>query len=189
MIKYRLTKKGKIVVVTLCTFIVFCFSFGIFFSNKDATNYYNYSKPASENQQLVSKPKPEPPPISVDEEEPLEKLKLAVYFEANMISYDAKQNDALNIFSEAALKYKNVQIQIEGNCATLFPSSIKHKPINYNLSKLRAQAIANYLLDRGVNAERLIIVANGADKPLQDNSSPKGRKFNRRVDIFFVNKL
>lgn len=187
MIKYRLTKKGKIVVVTFCTFIVFCFSFGIFFSNKDATNYYGYSKPNSENQQLVSKP--EPPPISVDEEEPLEKLKLAVYFEANMISYDAKQNDALNIFSEAALKYKTVQIQIEGNCATLFPSSNKHKPINYNLSKLRAQAIANYLKAKGVNAERLIIVANGSDKPLQDNSSPKGRKFNRRVDIFFVNKL
>ena len=186
MIKYRLTKKGKIVVVTFCTFIVICFSLGIFFSNKDATSYYDYSSPNSENQQLATKPKP--PPISVDEEEPLEKFKLAVYFEANMISYDAKQNDALNIFSEAALKYKDVQIQIEGNCATLFPSNSKHKPINYNLSKLRAQTIANYLEAKGVNAERLIIVANGSDKPLQDNSSPKGRKFNRRVDVFFVNK-
>ena len=186
MIKYRLTKKGKVVVVTFCTFIVFCFSLGIFFSNKDANKYYDYKPPSSEDQQLTSKPIP--PPISVDEEEPLEKLKLSVYFEANMISYDAKQNDALNIFSEAALKYKTVQIQIEGNCATLFPSNNKQKPINYNLSKLRAQAIANYLKSRGINEERFIIVANGSDKPLQDNSSPKGRKFNRRVDIFFVSK-
>jgi outer membrane protein OmpA-like peptidoglycan-associated protein len=186
MIKYRLTKKGKIVVVAFCTFIVLCISVGIFFSNKDATNYNNYITPNSENQQPASEPKP--PPISVDEEEPLEKLKLAVYFEANMIDYDSKQNDALNIFSEAALKYDTIQIQIEGNCATLFPSSNKHKPVNYNLSKLRAQTIADYLKAKGINSERLIIVANGSDKPLQDNSSPKGRKFNRRVDVFFVNK-
>lgn len=186
MIKYRLTKKGKIVVVAFCTFIIFCFCLGIFFSNKDATKYYDYSAPNSENQQLAAKP--EPPPISVDEEEPLEKHKLSIYFEANMTSYDTKQNDALNIFSEAALKYKTTQIQIEGNCATLFPSSKNQKPINYNLSKLRAQTIADYLKSKGVNEERFIIVANGSDKPLQDNSSPKGLKFNRRVDIFFVNK-
>jgi outer membrane protein OmpA-like peptidoglycan-associated protein len=186
MIKYRLTKKGKIVVVTFCTFIVFCISYGIFFSNKDATSYYDYSNPTNGNQQLTSNP--EPPPISVDEEEPLDKFKLVVYFEPNMVTFDAKQNDALNGFLEAALKYKTAQIQIEGNCATLFPSNSKQNPINYNLSLLRAQTIANYLVAKGVNAERLIIVANGSDKPLQDNSSPKSRKFNRRVDVFFINK-
>ncbi|MDF2591319.1 MAG: cell envelope biosis protein OmpA [Clostridia bacterium] len=184
MIRYRLTKKGKIAVVTFCTFIIFCFCIGIFFSNKDDPN--DYSAPIIEDQQLVTKP--EPPPISVEEEEPLEKIKLSIYFEANMITYDTKQNDALNIFSEAALKYKDSQIQIEGNCATLFPSSKNQKPINYNLSKQRALAIASYLKSRGINGERLIIVANGSDKPLQDNSSPKGLKFNRRVDVFFINK-
>ena len=186
MIKYRLTIKGKIAVVTLCTFIISCFFIGILFNNKDNTDDYDYSNPNSENQQLTTKP--EPPPISVEEEEPLEKIKLAIYFEANMITYDTKQNEALNMFSEAALKYKDSKIQIEGNCATLFPSSKNQKPINYNLSKLRAQAIASYLKSRGINEERFIIVANGSDKPLQDNSSPKGLKFNRRVDVFFVNK-
>jgi outer membrane protein OmpA-like peptidoglycan-associated protein len=186
MTKYRLTKKGKIFIVTFCTFIAVCISIGILYNNKEAPSYYDNINPTSENQQLTSPP--EPPPISVDEEEPLEELKLAVYFEANMTSYDAKQNDALNIFSETALKYENVQIQIEGNCATLFPSSSKHEPINYNLSKLRAQTIANYLVTKGINEERLIIVANGSDKPLQDNSSPKGRMFNRRVDVFFISK-
>ena len=186
MIKYRLTKKGKISLVTFCTFIVFCVSIGILLFNKEVPRYYNNIPPNSENQQPVSEPKP--PPISVDEEEPLEKLKLAVYFEANMASYDAKQNDALNIFTAAALKYENVQIQIEGNCATLFPSNNNHEPINYNLSKMRAQTIANYLIAKGIHKERINIVANGSDKPLQDNSSPKGRKFNRRVDIYFLSK-
>ncbi len=186
MIKYRLTKKGKLVVVTFCTFIVLFTSLGIFFSNKVTASYYDYSKPNNENQQLASKP--EPPLISVEEEEPLDKFKVTVYFEANKTSFGAEYYEVLNIFSEAALQRSAVEIHIEGNSATQFPSSEKHRSINYNLSMLRAQSIADYLKAKGVDTKRFIIVANGSDKPLKDNSSPEGRKFNRRVDIFFVNK-
>ncbi|MDF2891205.1 MAG: hypothetical protein K0R80_1572 [Clostridia bacterium] len=184
MVKYRLTKKGKVVIVTFCTFIIFCISLGIFFNNKDA-NYYNYSKPNIETPQLASKP--EPPPISVEEEESWEKLKVTIYFKADMTSFDTEYSEALNLFLEAALQHDTVEIQVEGNSATQFPLSQKHKAINYNLSMLRAQSIANYLKSKGIDSKRLIIVANGSDKPLKDNSSPEGRKFNRRVDVFFKN--
>jgi outer membrane protein OmpA-like peptidoglycan-associated protein len=185
MVKYRLTKKGKVVIVTFCTFIIFCISLGIFFNNKDAANYYNYSKPNIETPQLASKP--EPPPISVEEEESWEKLKVTIYFKADMTSFDTEYSEALNLFLEAALQHNTVEIQVEGNSATQFPLSQKHKAINYNLSMLRAQSIANYLKSKGIDSERLIVVANGSDKPLKDNSSPEGRKFNRRVDVFFKN--
>lgn len=186
MVKYRLTKKGKIVVVTFCTFIVLCFSLGSVFNNKDANNYYDYSRPNNDNQQQASKPNP--PPVKIDREEPWEKLKVTVYFEANMASFNADYHDSLNIFTEEAKKHDDVKIQVEGNCATQFPESKKQKSINYNLSMLRAQAIVNYLKNNGINDERFIVVGNGSDKPLKDNSTPEGRKFNRRVDVFFVNE-
>lgn len=187
MVKYKLTKKGKIVIVTFCTFILLCISTGIFFNKKDATNYYDYSKPNNDNQQNATTPPPSPPPIRVEKEDPWEKSKVTVYFKANMSGFDTEYQDALNIFSEAALQHEAVKIQVEGNCATLFPASKKQKSINYNLSMLRAQSIANYLKSKGIKTERLVIVGNGSDKPLKDNSSPEGRKLNRRVDVFFLN--
>ena len=130
----------------------------------------------------------EPPPPIVQEEEPWEDLRVTVFFEPDMVSYDPKYEKALNMFSEAARQHKDIQIQIEGNCATLFSNNVnkQHKEINYNLSLRRAQAIADYLKDKGVSAERLLIVGNGSDKHLKENASIEGRKLNRRVDVFFV---
>lgn len=186
MIKYKLTKRGKIVIVMLCAFIAFFISLDIFYKKDNVPKYDDYSKPNNiEQQQVIT---PEPPPVVVVEEEPWEQLQVAVYFEANMTSFDKQYHEALNIFTDVALKHDDIKIQVEGNCATLFPTSKKQKALNYNLSLLRAQAIAEYIKSKGISAERLIIVGNGSDKPLKDNASPKDRKFNRRVDIYFVNK-
>lgn len=186
MVNYKLTKKGKVVIATLCTFIILCVYLGISFTKNNAPKHYDYGKPSHNTQQQVYKP--QPPAITKEQEEPWKKLKTAVYFEADITSFDDKYYEALNTFITAALKYETARIQVEGNCATLFPSSQKQKAMNYKLSLNRAQVIANYLQSKGINADRLIIVANGSDKPLKDNSSPEGRKFNRRVEIFFVNK-
>ncbi|OGO77025.1 MAG: hypothetical protein A2Y23_03375 [Clostridiales bacterium GWB2_37_7] len=185
MIEYRLTKKGKIVIVILCTFIVLFIYSGISFNKNYAPQYYDYSKSDTNEQQVILQV---PPPIKVEEEELWEKLKIAVYFEADITSFDQQYYEVLNIFSDTALKNDRLKIQIEGNSATLFPTSQKHKSINYTLSLLRAQAVADYLKSKGISSERLILIGNGSDKPLKDNLSPEERKFNRRVDIFFVNK-
>jgi outer membrane protein OmpA-like peptidoglycan-associated protein len=186
MIKYKLTKRGKIVIVMLCAFIVLFISLGGSFNNNSAPKYYDYSKPSNDDQKQAVIP--EPPPIKTEDEDLWEKLKVAVYFEANMTNLDKQYYEALSMFSDTALQHDSIKIQVEGNCATLFPSNQKQKSVNYNLSLLRAQAIVNYMKSKGISQERLIIVANGSDKPLNDNASPEDRKLNRRVDVFFVNR-
>ena len=58
---------------------------------------------------------------------------------------------------------------------------------NQMLSQNRAQAVANFLIERGIAEERLKIEAFGETQPLVPNDSPENRAINRRVEltIFF----
>jgi len=188
MQKYRLTKRGKIVIVTLCTFIVLFISMGLSFHKDNTPQYYDYNNPGKDVEQQAVEPEPIPAQPEPEKQKLPEELKVTVYFEANMTSFDPQYKKALDIFSAAAIEHDDIKIQVEGNCATLFPKNNRQKSVNYNLSLLRAQVIADYLKNKGINSQRIVVVGNGSDKPLKDNTSPEGRKFNRRVDIFFVNK-
>lgn len=58
---------------------------------------------------------------------------------------------------------------------------------NLVLSKKRAQAVADYLISKGVPEERLFVEYHGEDKPIADNNTKEGRQKNRRVEmtVFF----
>ncbi len=52
---------------------------------------------------------------------------------------------------------------------------------NRTLSEQRASAVARQLTSTGVEAERLVVVGYGADRPVADNTTEIGRETNRRV--------
>ena len=54
---------------------------------------------------------------------------------------------------------------------------------NLHLSKARAQAVADYLAQRGIAADRLFVAGHGADQPVADNETAYGRSLNRRIEI------
>ncbi len=54
---------------------------------------------------------------------------------------------------------------------------------NRTLSELRASAVARQLISQGVEAERMVVVGHGSDRPVADNSTELGREANRRVVI------
>ena len=54
---------------------------------------------------------------------------------------------------------------------------------NLVLSKARAEAVRQYLISKGVTAERLSSVGHGEAKPLVANDSEAGREKNRRVEF------
>jgi OmpA-OmpF porin, OOP family len=57
--------------------------------------------------------------------------------------------------------------------------------VEYNdkLSKDRAKSVMNYLINKGIVAERLTSNGFGASKPLTTNDTPEGRQRNRRVEF------
>jgi len=56
---------------------------------------------------------------------------------------------------------------------------------NLELSKARAQAVADTLIDLGIDQSRIQAVGYGADFPVTENASSRGRAQNRRVEIVF----
>ena len=60
-------------------------------------------------------------------------------------------------------QFNNTYVRIEGN--TDNTGNYKH---NVELSKSRAQSVANYLIRQGVDENRLIIEGNGPDRAIAD---------------------
>jgi outer membrane protein OmpA-like peptidoglycan-associated protein len=58
---------------------------------------------------------------------------------------------------------------------------------NMKLSEQRAEAVRNYLISKGVAAERLSAKGYGETKPVADNNTEEGRFKNRRVELQRLN--
>lgn len=54
---------------------------------------------------------------------------------------------------------------------------------NLKLSQRRADAVRNYLVDKGIEAERLTAKGYGESQPIATNDTPAGRAENRRVEF------
>jgi len=54
---------------------------------------------------------------------------------------------------------------------------------NRQLSRARAQAVADHLSARGIEASRLVVAGLGSAEPIADNSTAAGRGLNRRIEF------
>lgn len=57
---------------------------------------------------------------------------------------------------------------------------------NLGLSKRRAQAVSDYLVSTGVDANKLRVIGRGEEAPIASNETSDGRAQNRRVEIIAI---
>jgi outer membrane protein OmpA-like peptidoglycan-associated protein len=69
-------------------------------------------------------------------------------------------------------------LDIEGHS-----DSIGSARINKLLSARRAATIFDYLVSKGIQADRILTIGYGSEKPIADNSTEEGRSKNRRVEL------
>lgn len=71
--------------------------------------------------------------------------------------------------------------------ADIFGHADSTGPTTYNqkLSERRAEAVVNYLADRGIKKERLTTKGFGENQPTAPNDTREGRQKNRRVELNF----
>lgn len=58
---------------------------------------------------------------------------------------------------------------------------------NQALSEARAAAVKNWMVERGLPADRFETAGYGETKPVADNASSEGRALNRRIEIRVLN--
>ena len=57
---------------------------------------------------------------------------------------------------------------------------------NLELSRIRARAVADFLVARGVTEQQLVVQGFGQTRPLFDNTTAEGRAKNRRIEFIYL---
>ncbi len=88
-------------------------------------------------------------------------------------------------FANVAKSFANVRVRVEGNT-----DNVGGRNMNMELSKKRAQAVADYLTEQyGMAKERFVIIGNGPDKPVvgcESNATENCRAQNRRTEFQLI---
>ena len=74
-------------------------------------------------------------------------------------------------------------IQIEGHT-----NNVGSRSMNRQLSQERSNAVLQFLLERGVEKERMSAIGYGPDQPIASNDTEEGRAQNRRVLIRILDR-
>ena len=76
------------------------------------------------------------------------------------------------------LKQQPSELILEGHT-----DNVGSKGYNLSLGLKRSEAVKSYLINKGINPQALTSVSKGEGKPIASNSTPEGRRQNRRVDM------
>jgi OOP family OmpA-OmpF porin len=147
--------------------------------------------PAPAPAPVVAPPAPVPAPPAPVPAPPAPKPPVAV---TEKITYGA---DALFDFDKSVLKpegkasldelvSKIGKVTLEVIIAVGHTDSIGTDAYNQKLSVRRAEAVKTYLVDKGIEKNRIYTEGKGEKQPVADNKTAEGRAKNRRVEIEVV---
>jgi outer membrane protein OmpA-like peptidoglycan-associated protein len=106
-----------------------------------------------------------------------------VLFEVN--SFKLKPELYPELDSLVAFMQKNPSTKIEISGHTDASGNEAH---NRRLSENRADAVAEYVVDKGIETSRVTFNGYGSARPIGSNDSEEGRRRNRRVEILIHNR-
>ncbi len=125
--------------------------------------------------------------VLVDGTDPLDPSDDAMLFELH-IRFDTDKDVIKSSYFADLDKVANVLLRnpagtalIEGHADQRRTSNRTH---NLRLSRRRAEAVRNYLVGKGIAANRLKAVGHGFDRPKVANDPVQGNIANRRVDVY-----
>jgi len=80
-------------------------------------------------------------------------------------------------------RYSELQIEVAGHT-----DSDGSGAANYGLSERRAKTVRDYLIQYGVDPDRLVATGYGESQPIADNETVSGRAANRRVELRILSR-
>jgi peptidoglycan-associated lipoprotein len=101
-----------------------------------------------------------------------------VYFDFDRYSLRPEATRVLDEAIAAMRENTTLRVEIEGHTC-----SIGTAEYNLALGDRRANAVKDYLVSRGITADRLRTVSYGEERPKYDNSREETRRLNRRAAL------
>lgn len=138
-------------------------------------------------------PQPEPEPVAKEEvsaDVPTAPVVVAapdeielpnVYFNFDKHNVTSEFFQRLDEAAELLTSRRDLRIMVAGHT-----DAYGTNPYNVALGQRRYTEVYNYLLNKGVNADQLEVKTFSEDTPVQSNRTIRGRAFNRRVMLYFI---
>ncbi len=125
-------------------------------------------------------PAPEPaspgePPPPAPEPEPF--VLEGILFETNSATIDPESYPRLDRLVEYLEHKPSARVRVAGHT-----DNVGNPRANQRLSEARAQAVRQYVVERGVADSRIEAVGLGDTQPVASNDTPDGRRRNRRIE-------
>ena len=101
-----------------------------------------------------------------------------VYFDTGKSTLKPTSNKALNDLVEVLKLKSNMFIEIQGHT-----DNVGSEESNLKLSQDRADAVKNYLVNKGIVSDRITSIGYGQSIPIADNNTEEGKAKNRRTSL------
>lgn len=109
-------------------------------------------------------------------------IKDKVYFDTDKATIQARSNKMLDQIVSILQTHSEIkEVQVEGHTDTTGDAAR-----NRQLSADRAKSVVDYLVKKGVVANRLKPMGFGPDRPADSNETAKGKENNRRVEFNII---
>ncbi len=121
-----------------------------------------------------------PPAMILVHDDGTWEVKTKVFFDVNKYTIKKDAQALLDRVAEAMKdrRYAQWSVEIQGHCDKSGP-----KAFNDRLSLKRAEAVRDYLVAKGVPAERMVVKGYGWEMPRYPNDTRENRAKNRRVEF------
>jgi NitT/TauT family transport system substrate-binding protein len=110
---------------------------------------------------------------------------VVITFGTNLWSLTPDMKELIeNQLGQLSVEFAGMKVRIEGNT-----DNTGNAALNRDLSYKRARAVADFLVKTySFDPNRFVIVGNGPDKPIADNSTEEGKAANRRTEFQLLGK-
>jgi OOP family OmpA-OmpF porin len=109
-----------------------------------------------------------PPPLVLE----------GVFFDNNKATLKPESFPVLDKAAIGMKDWGDVKIEVAG-----YTDSVDSDEHNMKLSQSRAETVRDYLISKGISADRISAKGYGESSPIADNATEEGRAKNRRVEL------
>jgi outer membrane protein OmpA-like peptidoglycan-associated protein len=121
------------------------------------------------------------PEVTEEVQKQLNDYARTILFDTGKSSIKAESTSVMVDIIQILNEYPNAKFTVEGHT-----DSVGSESTNQKLSESRANSVRDFLIDKGIAADRLTAIGYGEAKPIATNNTRAGRAQNRRVEINLV---
>lgn len=106
-----------------------------------------------------------------------------IFFDTGAATLRPESYAELGVLNKLMLDNPSIKIEISGHT-----DNVGSAAINQRISEQRARSVVEFLIERGIDRDRLTYKGYGFDKPIATNDTPEGRQLNRRTEFEIIEK-